>query len=566
MRAPHPHATYAAHTLSDVLGVLSRADEAARGGYWAVVMVAYEAAPAFDPAMRTARPVEGLPLAWVAVYDKLDEPGTPKPHGGRVSLDLTPSLTCAEFVRSVETAQRHIRAGDTYQVNLTFPLHAPAPANLAGLHASLARAQQASYGAALDLGRHLLLSFSPELFFRRRGARLEMRPMKGTIGRGRWQQEDVARAQELRDSTKARAENVMIVDLLRNDAGRIARTGSVHVQELFTLERYPTLWQMTSAIEAEIPPDTTLVDILTALFPCGSVTGAPKIRTMELIAELEGLARGVYTGAIGLVQPGGDCTFNVAIRTVVIDRDTNVATLGVGAGITADSDPEEEYRECLLKAAFASDAARIDEAPFSLLETMRLEAGVIQRLERHLRRARDASEYFGFPWKETEVRGALVDACTAHAIGCWRLRLLIDSHGAPSVECAAYHDSPPPPWRVALAATPVDDRSPFIFNKTTRRETYDAARRARPDVDDVLLWNQRGEVTESTIANLVVETSAGRLTPPVECGLLPGVLRSELVEAGVVREQLVTKDDLTCVSRIWLVNSLRGWIEARLVG
>lgn len=560
-----PRATYTAHDLSDVLEVLSRADEAARTGRWALVMVAYEASPAFDRALRTMPPLNGLPLAWVAIFDRFDQAAIATSSPRAASLQTMPSLAREEFGRRVESAQAHIRAGDTYQVNLTFPLRAPAPADPAELYASLARAQQASYGAMLDLGRHLILSFSPELFFRRRGTRIEMRPMKGTTARGRWPREDAARAAALRTSAKARAENVMIVDLLRNDAGRVARTGSVHVRELFTLERYPTLWQLTSTIEAEVAPDATIVELLTALFPCGSVTGAPKIRTMELIAELEGRARGVYTGAIGLVEPGGDCTFNVAIRTVVVDRATGLATLGVGAGITADSDPDEEYRECLLKAAFASGPPDIDEARFSLLETMRLESGVILRLERHLRRGKDSAEYFGYPWREAEIRGALCDACDAHGAGSWRLRLLIDSQGAPNVECSIVESGRPQPWRVALAPTPVDVRSPFLFNKTTRRETYDAARAARPDVDDVLLWNERGEVTESTIANLVVQTSTGRVTPPVDCGLLPGVFRGELIDGGLVTERVVTKAALAAAPRIWLVNSLRGWIEARLV-
>jgi para-aminobenzoate synthetase/4-amino-4-deoxychorismate lyase len=248
----------------------------------------------------------------------------------------------------------HIRLGDTYQVNLTFPLSGSIPSDPGALFAWMRASQQAAYCAHLDLGRFEILSASPELFFERVGTHLITRPMKGTIGRGRSPGEDERLAEALQQSSKARAENVMIVDLLRNDLGRIARTGTVRVPHLFSLERYPTLWQLTSTVTAEARPGTTLPDLFRALFPCGSVTGAPKIRTMQVIAELEQTPRGVYTGAIGLVRPGGDCAFSVAIRTMVLDRRHRTATLGVGAGITADSDPEEEYRECLLKAAFVN--------------------------------------------------------------------------------------------------------------------------------------------------------------------------------------------------------------------
>jgi para-aminobenzoate synthetase/4-amino-4-deoxychorismate lyase len=464
----------------------------------------------------------------------------------------------ASFIDRALRVQEFIRAGDTYQVNLTFPMEGRGVID----YDALLEAQQARYCARIDLGSHEILSFSPELFFERTGTRLATKPMKGTAPRGRWQAEDEEVAAALARSPKERAENVMIVDMLRNDVGRVALPGTVHVPLLFTTERYPTLWQMTSTVEGTIAADTTLADIFRALFPCGSVTGAPKIRTMEIIAELEQRPRGIYTGAIGLVRPGGDCIFNVAIRTIVVDKRTGSWSMGIGAGVTADSDPNAEYQESLLKAAFVGRTFTVRQE-FQLLETMRLEGGIIHRRERHLRRMRESATYFGFDWDEGPVVAALDAAAAEHPTGLWRCRLVVARAGSLAVTCTPHEDEQRV-WKIALAVSPIDSRDPFLFNKTTRRGVFDAARASRPDVDDVLLWNERGELTESTIANLVVERDGVRLTPPVTSGLLGGILREELLEQGAIREQVLTRDDLPRATRIWLINSLRGWIEATL--
>jgi para-aminobenzoate synthetase/4-amino-4-deoxychorismate lyase len=438
---------------------------------------------------------------------------------------------------------------------------------LISLYDELREAQRARYCARIDIGSHVVLSFSPELFFERRGDLLTAQPMKGTTGRGRWLQEDEARAQALAASEKERAENVMIVDLLRNDVGRVALPGTVRVPELFRLERYPTLCQMTSTVEGRLPPNTTLTALLSALFPCGSVTGAPKIRTIEIIAALEQEPRGVYTGAIGFVRPGGDCTFSVAIRTIVISRKTGTATMGVGAGITLDSIPEREYEESLLKAAFVTTTNKERAAgTFELLETMWLDNGTVARLHRHLARMADSAKYFGWNWDETRVRRAVDGARSEHSDGCWRLRLLVRRDGTPDVTCAPHEPREQRPWRIALAESPIDDNDPFLFNKTTNRAVHENARRGRSGVDDVLLWNRRGEITESTIANVVAEIDGERLTPPIGCGLLPGVYRAELLERGAIAERVMTRNDIRRADRIWLVNSLREWIETRWHG
>lgn len=569
-----PEAVYTATRLEDVRPLLTRAEAAAQDGRWVAVMLSYDAAPAFDPAMRerpaappatppATLPPTALPVAWAAEFDQLSPApaATPAPPGEPWPV-FAATVDAAAFCERVRRAQEYIASGDTYQVNLTFPMQAPAAADLETWFGHLGAAQRAAYPALLDLGSHVILSLSPELFFERRGPVIRTRPMKGTIRRGRWLAEDEALARALATSSKAQAENVMIVDLLRNDVGRVAETGTVHVPALFAVEPYPTLWQLTSTVEGAIIPGTPLAAIFTALFPCGSVTGAPKIRTMEIIAELEDTPRGLYTGAIGLIEPGGDCTFSVAIRTVVVERASGVATMGVGAGITADSVPEEEYAESLLKSAFASRASAGHAQPFLLLETMRLETGTVLRLERHLRRMRDSARYFGFAWEEPRVRAAVEAEAAARTDGVWRLRLTVSSSGEPVTTCTEHADVDRGPWRVAFANAPIDDADPFLFNKTTSRHAYEVARRGRPDVDDVLLWNGRREATESTIANLVVEIHGERWTPARECGLLGGTLREELIETGAIRERVITRGEVMRAERLWLINSVRGWIEA----
>ena len=562
-------ASYRATRVDEVEGVLSQADGAVRDGRWAAVAVAYEAAPAFDPAMRVVRrSVADPPLAWVGIYDRgHQERSESLRRAGRSDRAATfaSSVGVYEFSARVRDAQEHILAGDTYQVNLTFPMCATGVTNPDEWYQDLRDAQQARYCARLDVGSHLILSLSPELFFERRGERLITRPMKGTAARGRWLAEDEEQARALVASGKERAENVMIADLLRNDIGRVARVGTVRVPELFRLERYPTVWQMTSTVEGQVPAGTPLATLFKALFPCGSVTGAPKIRAMEIVAALEQRPRGLYTGAVGYVRPDGDCTFNVAIRTIVIDRETGAATMGVGAGITADSAPRHEYDECLVKAAFTNLKREASPSSFLLLETMRLEDGDVTHLNRHLARMAGSARHFGFAWNDSSVRHAVENARTSHGDGCWRLRLVVDRHGVPNVTCTTHEPGESRPWRVAYAESPVDDRDQFLFNKTTHRAVYDAARNARPNVDDVLLWNRRGEVTESTIANLVAELDGVRVTPPANCGLLPGVCRAAMIDAGGLTERVLSRDDLARASRLWLINSLRGWVEATLV-
>ena len=344
-----PIETITAASFGEVTHILELAEMRARAGAYVMVMLSYEAAPAFDSALCTHKP-DDFPLAWVGVFS---EPSDPTVIRSTVpSNPWVPKVTKDEYVNSVTRIRDLIAAGDTYQVNYSFPLTSTFNGDSFAWYQQLDRAQRANYSAYVDLGRYKILSLSPELFFERHGDRVRTKPMKGTVQRGRTADEDEELARWLQNSIKNRAENVMIVDLLRNDLGKVSVPGGVDVTSLFDLERFETVWQMTSTVEASLKNGTSLVDLIGALFPCGSVTGAPKIRTMQIIRELERFPRGAYTGTIGLVRPGGDCTFNVAIRTVVLDTETNLATCSVGGGITIDSTAEDEYQECLVKSRF----------------------------------------------------------------------------------------------------------------------------------------------------------------------------------------------------------------------
>ena len=556
----HPRATAFDYELEEVIPTLRWAEEAALNGYWAVVMLAYEAAPAFDAVLKV-HTGSGFPLACVAIFDgPAPSPAKNSPGGYRTS-SWQSQITSDVYHRVFHQVREHIASGDTYQVNYSFPLRSTFAGDSWNWYRDLCGAQQARYCAYLDLGRYHVLSLSPELFFRRQGNNLLVRPMKGTMPRGRWQEEDEAKANELSASQKDQSENVMIVDLLRNDLGRVSVPGSVKVATLFRLEKYETLWQMTSTIESRARPEVTLVDIFRALFPCGSITGAPKVRTMEIIHELEAIPRDIYTGTIGFIKPGGDCIFNVAIRTIVLDREKSSATFGVGGAITADSTPEGEYDECALKASFLS-RPRPD---FQLLETVLLEDGQYFLLQRHLERMASSSKYFQFVWNDGTARCALEEIRNCHANGTWKVRLLLTKTGRIDTEAEELHPITDRELRVALASTPIDRANPIMFHKTTNRIVYKDALRTQTACDDVILWNENNEISESTIANVVVELDGKKWTPLQTSGLLAGTFRDELLQTSEIAERVIYKDELCRAPRVWLINSVRRWMPAVVV-
>jgi para-aminobenzoate synthetase/4-amino-4-deoxychorismate lyase len=443
-------------------------------------------------------------------------------------------------------------------VNFSFRLRAPFTGDLLSLFWQLYARQPVPYAAYINTGTHAIASLSPELLFALEGEQITTRPMKGTAPRGRTLADDLQQAERLTRCPKNRAENLMIVDMARNDLGRIARIGSVRVPRLFEAERYATLWQMTSTVTA--CTDAPLTEIFRALFPAASITGAPKIRATHVIHALERAPRGVYTGAIGVALPDRRAQFNVAIRTLHYDKVVGRLEYGVGSGIVWDSEQVAEYEECLTKAQvlFAPRPA------FELLETLLWRRGRgYFLLEAHLKRLRDSACYFDFAVDIDAIRRQLLTTAERFTESRYRVRLLVNRLGQARVEYAPFQ-AERRVWRVALAREPVDPREVFLYHKTTHRQVYERARGAHPDCDDVILWNTRDEITESTVANVVVRLEGRLYTPPVECGLLAGVYREHLLRRGLLRERVLTPNDLRHAEAVYLINSVRGWIRAEL--
>lgn len=538
-------------------------DRISRDRLWAAGFLSYEAAPAFDKRLITHAD-SSFPKLWFGIYQKpqtseiINSSATPLP-----SLTWTPTLEPNQYTATIQRIKNLIASGDTYQVNFTTRLRAEISTEFNAFEywLALTRGQQASHAAFIDTDEFAVCSASPELFFQQDGDQILTRPMKGTVRRGCTNSEDRLLAKWLFNSEKNRAENVMIVDMMRNDLGKIARTGTVKVPQLFSLERYPTVWQMTSEVSAET--DASFCDMVRALFPAASITGAPKPRTTQIIAELESEPRRIYTGSIGFIAPNRHSQFNVAIRTVLIDRKLQTAEYGVGGGIVWDSDAAEEYDECLVKAQVL--VRRPPE--FSLLETILWtpEDGYYLQ-EYHLRRLEDSAEYFGFEYRPQSARKRLIDY-EQHFTNRQRVRLLVNRKGEITLQRSELTvTSTVLPVRLRLADTPVDSKDTFLYHKTTNRAVYDAARQGVLDCDDVVLFNQEGFVTETTIDNIVIQKADGSLvTPPVSSGLLAGTCRAYLLEQGKITEEAVSIDQLKSATSIAVINSVRGWRPAVLV-
>ncbi|ABB33225.1 para-aminobenzoate synthase, subunit I [Geobacter metallireducens RCH3] len=554
-----------ARTPEEVIPALKRVEEAAAQGLHAAGFVSYEAAAGLGTGLATHSPGP-LPLVWFGVFENRLGIAPRLPSAAECGVACGTSgwettLSPEAYQGAVERTKEYIAAGDTYQVNFTFSQRFAFTGNPAAYFGDLCRAQNAPFCAHLDTGRFQILSASPELFFELRHGVLTCRPMKGTATRGRWRSEDEQIKARLAESEKERAENLMITDLLRNDLGMVAKTGSVQVDGLFAVETLETVHQMTSTITARQREGVDLPELFRALFPCGSVTGAPKKRSMEIIRELEDSPRGVYTGCIGHVSPGGEMTFSVAIRTVVVDTETGRGELGIGSGVTIGSQAEDEYQECLAKARFARE--RMPD--FQLVETMLHEEDKgCFLLDRHLARLFRSAAYFGFT-----VRLGTITMVLAHRTGSLegkhKVRLLLNRRGAFTIET-----EPLPPTEgvetmiTCFASEAVESADPFLYHKTTHRPLYMRERERHPDCDDVIFVNERGEVTEATTANVVARIGGTLVTPPLPCGLLPGTFREEILALGQVRERVITREELEGAEDIYLVNSVRQWRWARL--
>lgn len=585
-----------ARTPGEVRPALRAVQEAVDAGTWAFGMIAYEAAAGLDPDARVIPAEDGVPLVRFGIADAPDAHPTPLAEISRTA-EYTASAWRGEWSRSqhaerIAAVRAAIAEGDTYQVNLTHRLHGRIEGDLLACYRDLAVGQRAAHSAYLDLGRWAVLSASPESFVHRRGSTVTCVPMKGTAPRAAGPARDAAARADLLRSEKERAENVMIADLLRNDLARIARPGTVRVPQLLQAEAYPTLWQLTSTITAEVDTDLGLEELMAALFPCGSITGAPKLSTMGIIAELESSPRGVYCGAVGLLAPRRrdaagehepETRFSVAIRTVVVDREDGAATYGVGGGVTWGSRAEGEWDELATKSRvlerLADPAAGArssggdpgaptpDPAEFGLLETLAVDAGAPRHLEEHLDRLEASADRFATPCERAALRALLQEEAVARGTGV--LRLHLDLSGTPTVTA---RELPPPgegPVLLAIDDRPRDPEAPEVHHKTTDRAHLDATlRRARARdarVQDVVLTAPGALVTETVIATLLVRLDGTWCTPPQGDGCLPGIGRRLLLERGAAVERSITVAELRAAEEIALVSSVRGWRRARLL-
>lgn len=563
------------HGRADVESAMEHIESVTRAGRHVAILATYELGYLLEPGT-LERPNESRGSSLIACVFR---------HAGRMNgrqvaelLDghiqsIAPGLrVCGvaglrfgiekdKYLSSVGRILDYIVSGDCYQVNFTFPLRFVSYGDHIALYARLRRAQPVRHGALIRLPDRDILSLSPELFIQRTGNRLTTRPMKGTMRRDDDPSLDDAQRMALLTSGKNRAENLMIVDLIRSDLGRIAVCGSVSVDRLMDAEAYPTVWQMTSTISAEAP-DASLAQVFRALFPCGSVTGAPKIRAMQIIAELEASARGIYTGAIGWIQADGDFAFNVPIRTLSIDAE-GLGTLGIGSGIVADSDPNEEFGECLLKAGFLTGLG----ADFELIETLLFDplcAGGYPLLEDHMSRLAASARYFAFRCDTARIAAALFDHGRSLTAGMrHRTRLLLGKDGNMHIESTPLADGVMSAGSVVLARGAIDSRDIFRRHKTTVRFEYDAELdrlKETPDVADAIFRNERGELSEGGRTNIYLEFGGVLHTPPVSAGLLDGVMRRRLFreKGALITERSLTVDDLSRADAIYLSNAIRG--------
>lgn len=559
----------------EVPAALARLEAAAASGLHAAGFFAYELGYVLEPKIGALMP-EGrsVPLLWFGLYrgpramDEREVDHWLATHTRSGSYQFT-SVTCAWDQAAYESrfsaVQEKIRAGDIYQLNLTFKARFRLEGSPLTFYRDMRQRQRVAYAGIVDTGEVTVLSASPELFIEKHGRVIATRPMKGTAPRAGTPEADADQRRVLASDIKQRAENLMIVDLMRNDLGRIAEVGSVSVTDLFTVETFRTLHQMTSGVRATLNASVGLADLIRAIFPPGSVIGAPKIRAMELIRDYETEPRGVYCGAIGHISPKGEALFNVAIRTPVVFRDGR-GEMGIGSGVVYDSVGAKEYAECLLKMKFLTDPPK----PFELIETLLHDgANGFWLLDGHLRRLAASAAYFGYAFDETKVREALDEAVRGREGARLRVRLLLAEDGSLTVTTA---DQPPQAadavMRYVISDTRLDSTNAFLFHKTTRREVYDREWQHYAETrkaDEVLYLNERGELAEGSRTNVFIERDGILLTPPISSGLLPGVLRSTLIASGRAREAALTREDLTRGEAVYVGNSVRGLVKAEPV-
>ncbi len=547
--------------------VLEVAEGWQAAGRWVVGYAGYEAGAAFG--LPNHPPESIAPLAWFACYSSSTveypdrdalQPSGPQPELGGIEVAL--NVDQDEYLAAISRIKELIAAGDTYQVNYTCRAVFEEEIDPVAYFLAMIRAHPVPYAAFINLGEAQILSMSPEVFLQRRGDLLLSKPMKGTRKRGGTPEEDAALARDLVTAEKDRAENLMIVDMVRNDLGRISRVGSVRVPALFEAEKYRTVWQMTTTVTGEVRGDVSLGEIFAATFPGASITGAPKYRTMEIIRELEPDPRGVYCGALGVLPPGtedrpSDFTFNLPIRTLV-HRDGRLR-LGIGAGIVWDSDPNSEYEETLLKSHFAFRL----EPVLHLFETILFnETGEFVYLEDHLTRLCRSADHFGFPCELREIRERL--SCVVREIDPPAVvRVELDEGGEISAHPRPLPDPLLEPIRVVLSDRRTDASERLLQHKTSRRDLYDVerARWIERGFDEVIFANADGNITEGAITNLFVRFGNDWVTPPITDGLLPGIWRRRFLGEKEAEERSIAPEELAEAEEIIVGNSVRGAIR-----
>lgn len=532
------------------------AERTLAGGYHAVGFLTYEAAPAFDDSLEVHDAGE-KPLLAFGLFDSYRsiDPGGEDGETFRFS-DWTPGMEPELYTETIRTIKEHIREGNSYQINFTYQLHSTFEGDPQALFLTFADLLKAEYSVFIEMEDSIICSFSPELFFEKRGNHLISKPMKGTASRGLTLDRDKEIAAKLHLSEKDRAENVMIVDMIRNDVGRIAKTGSVHVVNLFEVERHPYVHQMISTVASEC--NASFFEILQALFPCASITGAPKVRTMQIIKQLEQGPRGVYTGSIGQIFPDGNMRFNVAIRTLELDKTSNRISYGTGGGIVWDSIAEKEYDETRVKADFLVRPPR----RFDLFESLlHIPESGFYLLEYHLKRLADSAEYFGFRFNRQKCIEALEKERRYFVDRSVKVKCILNRTGDFRIEHGSLDGVKSDNLKLGLAREPVHSQNPFLYHKTTRRDVYEKATASAPEFDDILLWNENGEITESCRSNVVIQLGGCLHTPPVSCGLLPGTFRASLLERGTIVEKPILISDLEKAEALFTINSVRKWMR-----
>ncbi len=555
-----------ANSLVEVPGAIQAVENSMKnGGNIALGYVSYEAAGAIDNDQITLESNISMPLLWFCIFKtQLQDTGPNLQPMKNQELDWKHEWDKSSYMAKVLGIQDLIREGFTYQVNLTSRLHSRFIGDPFELYSAMLSSQTGSHSFYIESDDWAVICASPELFFKAENGLIKCKPMKGTRSRGRYSLEDLSLRDELINSEKDRAENLMIVDLIRNDLGKVSEFGTVEVESAFDIEQYPTLWQMTSTVKGQLRANTDLLDIFKALFPCGSVTGVPKVSTMEIITRFEDSPRGIYCGAIGWIRYKNSqlcADFGVAIRCATLDKNTRTLSYGAGGGITSGSEPESEWEELLAKTSILTGR----KVPDGLLETMYFSPQTgIKNLERHLKRMQASAKYFGFDFDLTTVRENLRETSSS-VKNFSRLRLILRASSEVNIEYLDFDEIDRTQVTLALCPKRVNAENVFLFHKVADRSYYRDMRDRIKGVYDVILANERDEITETTTANLALKFEGKWWTPAISSGLLPGIEREVLLESGELDERVIKVDELSEAQEIAVMNSLRGFIPAKFI-